>query len=386
MNRIAGIIILCFFGAMGCQQFRTEGEQRALRAQSNDTEIQIGVVWSFGLSDDGFRNGIEMALEVINQDGGINGQLVKLIYKDDHNDIERGKLAAQEFSENLDLVAVIGHPSSTVAQVASLIYEYTNLVMICPGNTSTALTRTGFEMIFRTLPGSNEMGMHLAQKASSVDGGRVLLVYQNDDFARALANSFESKAEDLRLRINLRLAFDTGALRTFERAIQSLRGDEFDVVALATNAESSLEVIRTLKDAGFEKPIVASIEVERSAFLDKPKLSDGVGIASVFDVNSKDEPTHKFVADYVNKYEKQPTVWAAQGYDALILLADAMKRASTTVPKKVAEALRQTNSFKGVTGSHSFDGRGQVIGKDVFFKKIKGKQLIRIENGPKKGP
>ena len=377
MNRLVAFTLISLLGTSACQQFQSEAERRSKRASSNDGDIVIGVAWPFAAGEDGFREGIELARNEINQAGGVEGRMVNLVFKDDQNNIEAGKLVAQEFSENLDMIAVIGHQSPRVGQVASLIYEYSNIVMISPGNSSTALTRNGFKRVFRTLPGEGELGKYLAQKATEIDGEKILIVYQNNDFGRALANSFESKAEDLRLRIVMRLAFDRGAVRTFERSVKSLRNDEIDLIVLATNSESSLAALQLLKESGINKPVFTTLDVEKADFLNKPDLIQGVKIASVFDVDSTEATVQKFVASYLNTNDQAPTVWSAQAYDAMKVLHAALVQANSSQPEKIANALRGIKVWKGVTGPHSFDERGRVSGKPLFIKKFVGKKFVR---------
>jgi branched-chain amino acid transport system substrate-binding protein len=73
-------------------------------------------------------------------------------------------------------------------------------------------------------------------------------------------------------------------------------------------------------------------------------------------------------------------VWSAQVYDAIHLLADAMQKAGTTVPAQVAEALRQTRDWSGVTGLHSFDAAGDVSGKPIVLMKMEAGQFVYFYN------
>jgi branched-chain amino acid transport system substrate-binding protein len=377
MNKQLIVLGLCLTFVLSCQQFKSESERREEIAASSESDIFVGIAWPFSLRQDGFREGIQLAQEEVNQAGGIDGRFVKLIFHDDMNSIKQGKIAAQSFSENLNVVAVIGHQSPQVSQVASLIYEYANVVMICPGNSSTALTRTGFKRIFRLLPSEIEIGGELANRASEIDGGRVMLIYQNDDAGRSMANAFESKAEDLRLRIAMRVAFDQGAVRTFERAVKSIRSDEFDVVVLATETRDSLLVLATLKENGLLKPTITSLHVEHEAFVAEEKLTEGVSLATVFYAQSENTKSKIFVEAFEAKFDKKPGVWAALAYDSMHLLADAFKRAGSSSPGAVSKTLRETKSWMGVSGEHSFDDRGQVVGKKVFFKTLREKKFVK---------
>ena len=377
MNRNVFFTLSVLLFLDGCSQFRTQAEQRAIRAADNEGDISVGVVWPFEKSNDGFKEGVELARDEINQAGGVNGQLLNIVLQDDHNDIELGKKAAQTLANDINIVAVIGHLSSNVGRVTSLIYEYANLVFICPGNTSSRLSRKGFERIFRTLPSETEIGQLLADKAKTIDGAKILLVYQNDEFGRAFSNAFESKAEELRLRIYSRIGYEKGDVRQMERALKNIKNANVDSVVLGTDAEATLNILKSLEENAITKPVLVTLEAEKPLLVSAQKLMKGVQVASVFDLASTESYTKEFVRNYGDKYGREPTLWAAQGYDSVRLLHAAMMQSKSGTPEDISDALRGIENWKGVTGSHSFDKRGQVKGKSVFFKKFTGKTFGR---------
>ena len=86
-----------------------------------------------------------------------------------------------------------------------------------------------------------------------------------------------------------------------------------------------------------------------------------------------------FVRAFQKRYGLLPDVWAAQGYDAVKVLAHAMEEAGTTVPEKVAEVLHSTKDWPGVTGLHTFDENGDVIGKGIVKKRVQNGKFEYLE-------
>ncbi|MEE2901428.1 MAG: ABC transporter substrate-binding protein, partial [Myxococcota bacterium] len=313
----------------------------------------------------------------INSSGGIAGRLIKLHLADDKNEVEEGKKTAQVFSENIDIVAAIGHRAPVVGQVSSLIYEYTNIVMIAPGITSSALNRVGFRRVFRSLPSEAETGHFLAQRLADAGYNKVLLVYQNDDVGRSFSNAFESKAEDLRLRIVMRLAYDIGAERSFERAVKSLEESDIDAVVMGLHGEETLQTVSILHENGVEKPTYVSQEAERLSVLSKLKKIKDLRIASIYDSESSSELMKSFVASYSEAHGVSPSVWAAQGYESLMTLKAAIQQAGSTSPKKISDALRDLKDYEGIFGPQSFDQHGQIKNVQLIMKRLDGKKLVR---------
>lgn len=80
----------------------------------------------------------------------------------------------------------------------------------------------------------------------------------------------------------------------------------------------------------------------------------------------------KFVESYNNRFGVEPGLLAAQGYDSVKLLADAIRMAGTTDADKVAGKLRELKKWPGATGCLSFAQNGDVLGKDIVIKQVKG--------------
>ncbi|NJL58556.1 MAG: ABC transporter substrate-binding protein, partial [Desulfobacteraceae bacterium] len=112
--------------------------------------------------------------------------------------------------------------------------------------------------------------------------------------------------------------------------------------------------------------------------MDSPELvttagrsAEGAIVATVFNPETQDRETREFVRRFLTKYGVVPDTWAAQGYDALSVLAAAIRKANSTVPIVVASTLRFIDDWRGVTGSYVFTKEGDVQGKTVFFKIVK---------------
>lgn len=84
----------------------------------------------------------------------------------------------------------------------------------------------------------------------------------------------------------------------------------------------------------------------------------------------------EFVKEYTDKFGEQPDRNAAQGYDALMLIAHAIDFANSSVPERIADSLRNVKNWQGVTGSHTFNDMGDVTGKKLVVKMVSNGQII----------
>jgi ABC-type oligopeptide transport system substrate-binding subunit len=118
------------------------------------------------------------------------------------------------------------------------------------------------------------------------------------------------------------------------------------------------------------------------------KASEGVLVPTIFRSNYPDKITQGFVKMFRERYELSPETWAAQGYDAVQLLAHAMKESSEVTSEQIAISLRYLTKWQGVTGSYSFFPEnnsdsvytkmpeGDIKGKEIYFKKMKDGQFV----------
>ena len=152
----------------------------------------------------------------------------------------------------------------------------------------------------------------------------------------------------------MRLAYDTGAERSFERAVKSLEESDIDAVVMGLHGEETLQTVSILHENGVEKPTYVSQEAERLSVLSKLKKVKDLRIASIYDPESS-EAMKAFVASYTESHGALPSIWAAQGYDSLMALKAAIQEAGSTSPKKISNALRNSKGYEGIFGTRSFD-------------------------------
>jgi len=135
-----------------------------------------------------------MAVDEINAAGGVLGRPLTMLREDDHESVDRGRLVAQRFAQNLDVVAVIGHMQSYVSLPAAAIYDLSGLVHLAPTATDPRLTEQGYRRLFRMTFTDREIGAQMAEFAAARDYDRVAIYYIRNAYGRGLANAFEQRA------------------------------------------------------------------------------------------------------------------------------------------------------------------------------------------------
>lgn len=369
-----------------CGQSEHGERARALKASRERGDIVIGVPgpWNWLQVDKSlYWEGIEMAFQEVNDAGGVLGRKLRFIKEDDQGTVSRGRIVAQKFADNPDVVAVIGHFSSIVSLPTSLIYEHYGILMLSPASTSPELTsRRGLKYIFRNIPTDEEVAKQLAELLNRKGYDRIVTYYINDDYGRGLANAFEIHSSEIGCIIVDRLSYDSIARpKYFRRSLESWkRNFSFDAILLAGVMPQAAEFIVTARQMGITTPIVGGDG------LDSPQLLEigghwveGAIMTTYYHHDVPSPIAQEFNKAFSKLYGKLPDSWAAQGYDAVKLLAHAIQKAGTTAPRKVAQALRSTQGWVGVTGEHTFNAQGDVVGKRIILQVVRDGKFKILE-------
>lgn len=363
------IFILLFSCLAGCS-----GDSAA-------EDIVIGLAWPFSTKNSMLKEGVELAVAEINSQGGINGRRIKLVEKDDGGTVTGGVEVAQSFTKIPNIIAVIGHRASFVSIAASSIYEEAGILMLSPGSTAPELTQKGYRMIFRSIPSDDEITRQLALYAYEQGHRRMAIYYSEDSYGRGLANSFEDHAKEAGIKIVDRITYyaDSANLEQIGKKWYAM---DCDGVFVAHYMPDGAIFIADAVKAGINLPFLTGDAMDTTELWDiAGPAAQGTVVGSIFNPGNPNSRTQKFVADFKAKYGTEPTPYAAQGYDAVHLLASAISRAGSTDPAAVAEKLRSFNEHPGVAGTHTFTENGDDVGNLVVKKVLRDGKFHYIGQG-----
>jgi len=363
---VTGVLLLLILFLLTMYSNRKEGD------------IVIGVAWPFSVENDLFKEGVELAADEINTRGGINGRKVRLIEKDDEETVTGGMTVAQSFTEVPNLTAVIGHSVSFISTAAANIYENAGIVMLSPSATAPALTQKGYKYIFRNIPSDDEIARQLALYAAKQGHRRMVIYYSDDSYGIGLANSFEDHAQKAGIEIVDRFSYYADS-RDLNRLYAKWKALDFDGIFVAHYMPDGALFIADVAKASISVPFFAGDAMDTpELYRVAGKAAEGTVVGTIFNSQDPREEVKSFINNFNSKYGKMPTPYAAQGYDAVNLLAEAVKEAGSTSPAEVAQKLRTFKNRPGVAGFHTFTENGDDIGDLVVKKVVKNGQFEYI--------
>lgn len=149
-------------------------------------------------------------------------------------------------------------------------------------------------------------------------------------------------------------------------------GNAPDAICIAGETPKAAIIISQARELGIKVPFLGGDGLASSELwkIGGP-AAEGTYVISYFHPSDQRPEVVRFKADFQKRYGRDPDVWAAQSYDALKVLAHAIAQAGSTDPAKIADALHQVKDWPGVTGPHTFDEKGDVVGKKAVITVVK---------------
>lgn len=347
-------------------------------SKKQDTGIPVGHFSSltgaqatFGQSDD---RGVQLAVEEINASGGVLGQPLRIINKDNQSKPGETSTVVRELITRNKVVALIGEVASGRSLEAAPIAQRSGIPMISPASTNEKVTEVG-DHIFRVCFIDPFQGTVCAKFARNKLGATkaAILTDVSKDYSMGLTKSFREEFTKRGGVITGEQSY-SGGDKDFNAQLTAIKADNPQVIFLPAYYTEAPLIIRQARQLGITVPFVGGDG------WDSPELI-GVGGSSVegcyfsnhFSEQSMDPRVVAFVDACRKKYKSDPDAMVALGYDSVQLLADAMKRAGTTDPAKVTAALAATKDFPGVTGKITLDAHRNPTKPAVMLQVKNGK-------------
>ena len=327
---------------------------------------------TFGIST---RNGYEMAIEEVNENGGILGKKVELVFADDKGDPTEGATAAQKLINQDKVVAIVGTVMSKVTLAMAPICQSSGVVLITSGSTNPAVTQVG-DYIFRACFLDSFQGTVGANFAYNYLNARTAgIIYDlGNDYTKGLAEFFEKQFETLGGTVVASEGHPSGTT-DFTPQLTKIIEAKPDVIYCPDYYNDSGLIAKQTRGLGYNGPLLGSDG------WDSPDLfkiaGDAVNGCYFTNHFSKDDPrpeVQSFVKKYTEKYGEPPEALATLGYDAMGLMLQAIKDAQSTDSVKIRDALKNI-VYKGVTGTIKFDENRNPIKSVVILKVEDGKQV-----------
>ena len=363
---------------VGCGNGNTQDGGNANNAGATGDTIKIGGlapltgdVSVYGVAVD---NGVKMAVEEINADGGVLGKLIEYIVYDEKGDATEAVNAYNKLVQSDNVVAIVGDvtskPTLAVAQQAAK----DKIPLITASGTAENITQAG-ENIFRACFIDPFQGELMASYASKkLEKKTAAIIYNiSDDYSKGLYEAFEAAAGDLGIEVVQVEGYGKGTV-DFKAQLTNIKSKNPDVIFLPVYYQDVALIAVQAKELGIEAQFLGADGWDGViGQVDESNMDavNGAYFCSQYSAQSDDPNLQAFLSKYKETYGMDASQFAVLGYDAMKMLAQAISEAGSTDSAAITSAMAAID-FTGLTGHMTFDENRNPV---------KSAAITQIDNG-----
>lgn len=344
--------------------------------KKGSTEIVIGHFGSmtgseatFGQSTD---EGIRLAIDETNANGGIKGKKIKLVTMDDQGKAEEAASVVTRLIEQEKVVALLGEVASTRSMAAAPIAQSKKIPMLSPSSTNPKVTEIG-NFIFRACFIDPFQGTVMAKFASETLKVKKVAILRDvkSDYSVGLADFFTTKFKELGGEIISDVSYQSQDV-DFKSQLTQIKSKNPEAIFIPGYYTEVGLIARQARELGIKAPLLGGDG------WDSPKLSEigkeaieGSYFSNHYSTESTDPNAIEFMKKFKNKYNKQPDGLSSVAYDATKMLIKAIENSSEIKPEIIRDQLAAIKEFAGATGKISIDENRNAV-KSAVVVQVKG--------------
>jgi branched-chain amino acid transport system substrate-binding protein len=379
MNPLTRYIVVLFL-------FATVG---LLAVPANAQDIVVGEFASLTGSEATFginsSNGVELAKEEINNAGGLlGGRKIKIIMEDDQSKPGQPSAAVKKLVASDGAIAILGEIASSRSLEAAPICQNAKIPMVSPGSTNPSVTEKG-DYIFRVCFIDPFQGTVMAKFALDNLHKKRIAILQDvkSDYSKGLAQFFKEYFTSHGGQIVADLSYTGGGTdKDFRAQLTKIKVAQPDAVFVPGYYTEAGLIARQARSLGIKVPLLGGDG------WDSPKLTeiggsalDGCYFSTHFSVQDQNPKVQDFVKKYQAKFHTLPDGMAPLGYDAMMILGQAINTAGSTDGTKIRDALTNVKDYPGVTGNITIDEKRNAK-KAAVVLEVKGSQANFVTTVP----
>jgi branched-chain amino acid transport system substrate-binding protein len=357
---VAALVFSALLLLPGCGETKTETKE----------PIKIGVVLSESGANEPLgkpeRNAIELFVQRLNDEGGIDGHEIEVIIKDDQSDASKAQQAVVELLQQEDVVAVIG--SSGTGTTISMKQETSKaeVPQVCMAAGANIMDGD-ITWIFRTPPTATEAGRKVLEYiADTVGVKRIALLYDTNAFGTDGKAVMESEAPEYGLEVVVSEGYATDESEEgMDTHLTNIMTANPEVVVVWGTNPGPAKIAKRMRDKGINLPYIGSHGIANQAFIELAgEAANGVIFPAgkmliyeqVLEPGSEEYDFIKDFADaYFDEYGEQINTFAGHGWDAILIITEALKRAgATSTAAELRDEIEKTEGMVGTAGIFTY--------------------------------
>ncbi len=386
---VVSIVLVALFVLSGCGGSTSTGTSTQTADNTKKGPIKIGFLGAktgnvaiYGLNT---IKGLEMAKDELNKNGGILGQQVELVEDDDAGAKDQAINITNKQITQDKVVAIVGDPTTGITRVAGQIANSKNTVIISAGSTGPNVVEIGPYVFRDTLLDSVAAPATMKYVIQEKGWKNVALITsKNNDYSVGLSKIFTDAIKANGGSI-VKEEFIQDGDTDFSGQVTQIKAAKPDVIVFSGYYTEAALIMKKVREVGMKDITMVGGDGLQGDDLMKIGKDSVEGVISYagFSPEQPTPTTAKFIDAYKAKYNGElPDLFSAQGYDALMLLANAMKQANSTDPTKFKDTLAQTKNYDGVSGTITFQANHEPLKSPVYLLQVNGGKFTLLKKVP----
>ncbi len=335
------------------------------------------------------RKGFELAVSEINGSGGINGQKIELVVEDEQGKKEEAINVFKKLIFQDKVLMLFGPTLSNSAQASDPVAQGAKVVVFGTSNTADGITSIGNYVFRNSVTEADILPVTLKVAAQKTGLKKVAVLYGNDDiFTKSGYDNFKKALETLKIPVTTTETFAKGDV-DFKPQLTKIKSSHADAIVMSALVAEGAPAMVQARQLGIALPFIGGNGMNSPKVFDLAKdNSDNLWVGSPWSSENPAAENKRFIAAYQKVYSALPDQFAAQAYDAVYIVAQALKKVKLS-GKLDDDRIALRNALPaaqiaGATGPFKFrqvkDKHGKPAGYDAVQTAIvmmtKGNQYV----------
>ena len=365
----------------GCKKKEEAKTEGAPKASAGDT-VKIGFLGALtgdvAMLGAPTLVGMKMAAEDINAAGGVNGKKIEIVETDDRGDKQEGASVTQKLISRDNVVAIVGDPTTGITKVAAPIAQKAQVVLLSAGSTGTGVVETGDYIYRDTLLDSVAIPALLDYFAKNIKFRKVAMITSdNNDYSVSMSQLFRDSAKGAGIEIVADEKIKDGD-KDFSAQMTNIKAKNPDILFFSGYYTEGALLMKEARKQGLKVNMFGGDGLFSPEFI---KLGGDAVEGSMSYVGFSPEQASPVTAKFIEAFKAKnngalPSLFEAQGYDAVKLIAAAMATTRSTDPKVFKDAIAKTRNFEGVSGTITIGNNREPIKSPLCLLEIKGGKYV----------
>jgi branched-chain amino acid transport system substrate-binding protein len=360
----------------------------AAQGVTNDT-ITVGSLQDLSGPIAGFgkqlRFGMELRMQEINEQGGINGRKLDIKFEDMQYDPKKAVLAAQKLVNQDKIFAMLGSLGTAPNMAAMPIQFSKQVINFFPVTAARQMYEPFHKLKFSyAVPYYDQMRIFAGKLAKEKGASKVCAMYQDDDFGVEVLKGAQDGLKDYGMAMGTTTSFKRGAT-DFSSQMQKLAADKCDMVIMGTIIRETIGGIATARRLGFNPIFLGS----SAAYTDLiHKLGKGAmdGLYATMSsanpyLDDADKNVSRWALKYKTAFNEDPTVFSVYGYDIVDIFAQAAEKAGKNLtPDTFVKAIENMDIPSDMFGSAkmSFGPKKRLGSNETRLSQLQNQRWVVI--------